>query len=539
MCREILCHPYRYLRNGSCVHWSLRSLRSAASEEKHAIFIKLTPRVQEGNAYLTEDMLNLQEHFVDKLQKMVASYIADTYIEDFRLYKKTSLKGRDTFIDFVVVRIIVNAAIFLDDRDIVYKLISDLHQNNITLVVPIEFTVEFVSYDFNRSNIAGNILVNAHAHAPQFHAEYILIHVGVVNNKELIVSDIDIFYQFNKLYLCPFLELKAIELSAEMVNGSLYFKGDRSNSFSEKWEFSQTGDTIQLCVEDFKALSKGSKIQISIVAPKQLLAFFCVCLSIICLLITIITYLIFPELQSQPGINTLILCISLLFAQTMYQFGVGQRSMPNLACAVVGGICHFLWLSVMFAMNICSVEMFFAFKTVNNLPAKFCWNKTVRNILYVILCSSTLVIVNIVVSLATSGGNHSGYGGSICYLSSELMQLITFFVPSVGTVTANILLFLYVVIKIGTTRISSAKLNQERNYLGIYARLSTLTGITWTFGFLQYFLHEDILEYIFIVLNASQGVFIMVAFVLNKKICALCRKRKCRIKQWMETNKNT
>ena len=529
MCREILCHPYRYLRNGSCVHWSLRSLKVPIRDfpEIYIIFIKLTPRVQEGNAYLTEDTLNLQEHFMDKLQKMVASYIADPYIEDFRLYKKTSLKGRDTFIGYFVLRIIVNIGMFIDDRDIVYELISDLHQSTITLLPSTDFTVELVSYHFNSSYLEGNILANT----PQPEADDILIHVGVVNNKELHVIGNIIVYQFNKLHLCPFLELKAVELPVEMDNGILYFKGDRSNSFFEKWEFNQIGDTIQLCIEDFEALSKTNKIQTSMVSPKQLLAFLCVCLSIVCLLITIITYLIFPELHSQPGINNLILCISLLFAQTMYQFGVGHKSMSNLACAVVGAICHFLWLSVMFAMNMCSIELFFVFKTVNKLPPKFCWYKTIRNILYVTLCSSTLVTGNIVVSLAISGGNHSGYGGSICYLSSHLMQLATFFIPSVGTVTVNILLFSYVVIKIGTTHISSANLNQDRNYLGIYARLSTLTGITWSFGFLQYFLHEDILEYIFIVLNASQGVFIMVAFVLNKKICTLCREQKCRRRQ--------
>ena len=467
---------------------------------------------------------------MDKLQKMVASYIADTYIEDFRFYKKTSLKGRDTFIDFFVVRIMVNIAMFADDRDIVFELISDLHQSNITLLPSINFAAELVSFNFNRSNLAGNIQVNAHENAnpPQPETDYILIHVGVVNNKELHVMGNSRVYQFNKLHLCSFIELKAVELPVEMNSGILYFKGDRSNIFFEKWKFNQIGDTIQLCIEDFEALSKTNKIQTSMVSPKQMLAFFCVCLSIVCLLITIITYLIFPELQSQPGINNLILFISLLFAQTMYQFGVGHRSMSNLACTVVGAISHFLWLSVMFAMNMCSIELFFVFKTVNKLPQKFCWNKTIRNILYVTLCSSTLVIGNIVVSLAISDGNHSGYGGSICYLSSHLMQLTTFFIPSVGIITANILLFSYVVIKIGTTHINSAHLNQDRSYLGIYARLSTLTGITWSFGFLQYFLHEDILEYIFIVLNASQGVFIMVAFGLNKKICTLCREQKCR-----------
>ena len=55
-----------------------------------------------------------------------------------------------------------------------------------------------------------------------------------------------------------------------------------------------------------------------------------------------------------------------------------------------------------------------------------------------------------------------------------------------------------------------------------YARLSTLIGVTWIFGFINLLIRHDILEYLFIVLNASQGVFIMIAFVLNKRVCSLC-----------------
>ena len=42
-----------------------------------------------------------------------------------------------------------------------------------------------------------------------------------------------------------------------------------------------------------------------------------------------------------------------------------------------------------------------------------------------------------------------------------------------------------------------------------YARLSTLIGVTWIFGFINLLIRHDILEYLFIVLNASQGDFII------------------------------
>lgn len=214
--------------------------------------------------------------------------------------------------------------------------------------------------------------------------------------------------------------------------------------------------------------------------------------------------------------------ISLFLAQTLYQFGAAQTSLPDWACALIGAICHFLWLAVMFSMNVCSVELYLVFRSMRKLSSnQKNWN-TIRNVLFIVFSSSLFVVINIVVSLFSSSGQNIGYGGSICYLSSRTLQLITFAAPSVAIVVSNILLFGIVVFKIKKFSTSSANLKQERNYLGIYARLSTLTGLTWVFGFLQLILRFETLEYVFIVLNASQCVFILVAFVLNKRVLSLC-----------------
>ena len=232
----------------------------------------------------------------------------------------------------------------------------------------------------------------------------------------------------------------------------------------------------------------------------------------------------FPVLHSQPDINNIILCISLFLAQTLYQFGAAQTSLPDWACSLIGVICHFLWLAVMFSMNVCSVELYLVFRSMRKLPSNLKRWHTIRNVLIIVFSSSFFVVINIVVSLASSSGQNIGYGGSNCYLSSITLQLITFAVPSAAIIICNILLFGFVVFKIKKFSTSSANLKQERNYLEIYARLSTLTGLTWVFGFLQLILRFETLEYVFILLNASQGVFILVAFVVNRRVLSLCIK---------------
>ena len=79
--------------------------------------------------------------------------------------------------------------------------------------------------------------------------------------------------------------------------------------------------------------------------------------------------------------------------------------------------------------------------------------------------------------------------------------------------------------KVNKTSIKSADLHQERHYLEIYAQLSTLTGFTWLAGFLLILIQSEVLEYIFILLNASQGIFIMIAFSFNRRLWKTCCKR--------------
>lgn len=46
----------------------------------------------------------------------------------------------------------------------------------------------------------------------------------------------------------------------------------------------------------------------------------------------------------------------------------------------------------------------------------------------------------------------------------------------------------------------------------IYIKITCITGITWIFGFVYQWTLIDVLSYIFIILNASQGMFIFLSF---------------------------
>ena len=345
----------------------------------------------------------------------------------------------------------------------------------------------------------------------------------------------------NKLYVCPFLCINIQEMSVILKNDYLYFSDDQNvtTKILSKWKYELHPHRVCLCLEDFldlyevimKSEAKSEPPINTAFVPKNILSLACICLSTVCLLLTILIYSCIPALQSKPGINNLILCVFLLLAQTVFQFGVGQTSLTDIACSVIGATSHFLWLAVIFTMNICCIQMFLIFKKQIKMSSKFNLLETIRYLVYIISASLGFVGINFIISYSISNGKQSAYGGKICYISSGLMQLITFVIPSAITTVINILLFFYVVWNIRQIGASTARLNKERNYLGVYARLSSLTGITWTFGYLRLLTGVEVFEYLFIIFNACQGVFIMIAFVLNQRVWAHVFKKRVIVSQ--------
>lgn len=256
---------------------------------------------------------------------------------------------------------------------------------------------------------------------------------------------------------------------------------------------------------------------------KGILALICTCLSLLCLLLTLIVYIWIQELRTQPGINNMVLSASLFCAQVLFQFASGQaKNIPKWICQVIGVFVHFSWLHAIFWMNICSFHMFRSFtalKTSTNNTSTL--KQTLLYELYSIVLSAVPVSINIAVLYTATAGDEMGYGEGICYISRYYMVGYTFTLPVFIVVFINIVLFLIVVVKITRMPSVQSSCTHNRSYMTIYAKLSSLTGITWLLGFVYVSTEIEAIEYLFIIPNAGQGVFIFVAFVCNKRVLRL------------------
>ncbi|CAG5131196.1 unnamed protein product, partial [Candidula unifasciata] len=214
------------------------------------------------------------------------------------------------------------------------------------------------------------------------------------------------------------------------------------------------------------------------------LTFVCMGVSMLCLLLTIVTYARFSVLRSVAWRNNLCLCLSLFLAQAslLASFFTDTKS---ILCIPLGMLTHFLWIN-MFAWNfLCCFYMYrvFGAKTRNLQKTPRSQNVSlIKNVAFSLLAPAIVVSSVVVGAHVTSGGSSLGYGGSVCYLNDRILVAAATVAPVVLITIVNILFFLMTIYSIHSvarlqTFHTSKKDDQHNVY--IYVKLSSVTGAFW------------------------------------------------------------
>lgn len=280
---------------------------------------------------------------------------------------------------------------------------------------------------------------------------------------------------------------------------------------------------VMLCIYKYKEYLTHVLQRKSRFSGETILSIVCSAISILSLCFTFFIFCFFSKLrQSIPGKNNMSLIFTLLCAQSMYligSFGGFEKSSPE--CAIFGLLVHFSWLVALFWMNICTYHMFRVLVRTKVISTTSGNQKIVVYHVYALIMAAICVSINI--ALSHNAYDNIGYGGNACYISSQDMIIFTFIIPTGIIVLSNIFMFIFVIFKIKRTPVVQKSVQNERNDIIIFAKLSSITGATWTFGFLYIWTDLTVMSYLFILMNASQGVFIMFAFVINKRVLDLCK----------------
>lgn len=175
-------------------------------------------------------------------------------------------------------------------------------------------------------------------------------------------------------------------------------------------------------------------------------------------------------------------------------------------------LVHFNWLSVVCWMSLCSFQVFQAFTSFRISEVKVVSKVLLCLLVDLIICLS-LVVINVVVSFVKSNRENFGYSVLTCYIADSDMVLFTFALPVGVLICINMFMFAVTVFRI-SKRIDVQK-SQEEHKMRAYFRLSTITGVTWLFGFLAQFTGHQLFDILHTVFSGGQGLFLYLAFGLS------------------------
>ena len=283
--------------------------------------------------------------------------------------------------------------------------------------------------------------------------------------------------------------------------------------------------TVAICLPFRQTFNTTEKIKVVTKSdtgyPLRILTLISFSISILFLFILLVTYWMFNELRTLPGLNLMSLAVSMLLSQVIWLVGTAQF-MNTKTCEVLGIIEHYLFLVTFMAMSVISYHSCIVFsRPFNTIPnnarpvlPKFTKYASIAWI-------SPAIFIAVCVTLDQTEATFDIYG-TTCWLSTGKAVLYLFILPAAVIMLFNIVTFIKTALALCYNNDSQILQRNRKQNLIACTKLATLVGFPWLFAFFGViFPDTETFEYFFVVFACLQGFYMGVAFVCNKKTIQL------------------
>ncbi|XP_037527073.1 adhesion G protein-coupled receptor L1 isoform X2 [Rhipicephalus sanguineus] len=238
--------------------------------------------------------------------------------------------------------------------------------------------------------------------------------------------------------------------------------------------------------------------------------------SIVCLVLTIITYQLFRVLESERMLIHKNLCVCLLVAEVVFVAGISQTAQRTL-CGIVAGLLHYFFLAAFLWMFLEGFQLYvMLIEVFDSEKSRLGWY-------YTLAYGLPAVIVTVAAAI-----DPASYGTpQHCWLRADNYFILSFIGPVVAILLANLVfLSIAVYMMCRHSSLASSVKNKEQSkmvnfriWIRSAAVLVVLLGLTWGFGLLYLNAESVAMAYLFTFLNSLQGLFIFVFHCLrNDKV---------------------
>ena len=233
-------------------------------------------------------------------------------------------------------------------------------------------------------------------------------------------------------------------------------------------------------------------------------------ISAICIIIYIILYFLY---SSSPNRQMFQLSCCLLLSHVTFLVGP-QLSFSYPACYAAGLLLHWAFLLSFSWVAAVAIDLIHRVCKAAKLQKTSNKKTPVTKLLLPFLMPSLILITSVAVESKLPVEWRSQYGTNICWFNSNNALLIFFVAPVALYVLITALLTIVTAVKLWITMKDPD--GKEKNKFVVFLKLSIITGSSWIFGFISDPSENTVLFILFVILNASQGLFLLLLIWLPK-----------------------
>ncbi|CAB4014831.1 G- coupled receptor Mth2 [Paramuricea clavata] len=282
--------------------------------------------------------------------------------------------------------------------------------------------------------------------------------------------------------------------------------------------------TISVCLP-FKTTFRETETKYSTSYRLRILTIIGFSVSTLCHILLLITYGLFEELRAVPGLNLMNLSFSMCLSQVIWLIGTAHFQ-GTIVCEVLAILEHYLLQVSFLAMSIIShhtchvLSQPFVGRTANTS-----WRRFIKYSAFLWLTPGVFVAICAVldkteVFLVDYGMN--------CWLGTANAKLYLFLLPLAVSLLYNIYKFIQTAVSLSRHAKDREILQRKegKQNLLICTKLATLVGFPWLFAFIGVLFSDvEVFEYLFVLFVCLQGLYVGMAFLVNKKTLKLYKDR--------------
>lgn len=302
-----------------------------------------------------------------------------------------------------------------------------------------------------------------------------------------------------------------------LANQSIY-RNSTNSVYDEHSYFMNNKSVVFICETKTQ---RGSSLEAS-------LTLIGMCISLSALAFLILFYLLMPAIWNLSGLIYLSFSFSLFLAQIL--FLISRYSTPPDTCTAIAKTMHYAFLVSFFWLNVVTVNIWL---TVCRDPCETISRKSWRRFffysLYAWLAPFLILIPAIALDKHRPNSHLApayGYNG-VCWLNNGAGVLLFFAAPLAIIIVFNFAAYLHTAITIYRMRQFAVQHSGKGNIkiIVINAKLCLLTGITWCFGYVATAVDSQKLRIIFVILNATYGLWLAICFLSTENVFAQLKQK--------------